>query len=56
VNVIYVDGHSARTLPSMLTWGQFYGIFSGTMNNGFQANVAICAPVFNGIQWSLKPE
>ena len=56
VNVIYVDGHSARALPSMLTWGQFYGIFSGTMNNGFQANVAICAPVFNGIQWSLKPE
>jgi prepilin-type processing-associated H-X9-DG protein len=27
VNVIYVDGHAARSLPSKLNWGQFYGIF-----------------------------
>jgi prepilin-type N-terminal cleavage/methylation domain-containing protein/prepilin-type processing-associated H-X9-DG protein len=56
VNVIYVDGHSARTLPSMLSWGQFYGKFSGTMDNGFQANMAICTPVFNSRQWSSAPE
>src|SRR5262249_30667949 len=29
VNVIYVDGHSAPTLPSKLTWGQFWGYFDG---------------------------
>jgi hypothetical protein len=27
--VIYVDGHAATSLPSKLTWGQFYGIFDG---------------------------
>jgi prepilin-type N-terminal cleavage/methylation domain-containing protein/prepilin-type processing-associated H-X9-DG protein len=27
VNVIYVDGHAAPSLPSALTWGQFYGVF-----------------------------
>jgi len=26
-NVIYVDGHSASSLPSRLTWGQFWGVF-----------------------------
>jgi prepilin-type N-terminal cleavage/methylation domain-containing protein/prepilin-type processing-associated H-X9-DG protein len=56
VNVIYVDGHSARTLPSMLTWGQFYGVFSGTMANGQQAGTAICAPALNNVQWSQTPE
>ena len=27
VNVVYVDGHAAPSLPSALTWGQFYGVF-----------------------------
>jgi prepilin-type N-terminal cleavage/methylation domain-containing protein/prepilin-type processing-associated H-X9-DG protein len=56
VNVIYVDGHSARTLPSLLVWGQFYGIFSGAMANGYQANQAICLPAFDSVQWSSTPE
>ena len=29
VNIVYVDGHSAGSKPSQLTWGQFYGVFSG---------------------------
>jgi prepilin-type N-terminal cleavage/methylation domain-containing protein/prepilin-type processing-associated H-X9-DG protein len=27
VNVSFVDGHSAASLPSKLTWGQFFGVF-----------------------------
>jgi prepilin-type processing-associated H-X9-DG protein len=56
VNVIYVDGHSARSLPSQLTWGQFFGKFSGTMDNGFQAGVAISIPSFDSQEWSQTPE
>src|SRR5262249_3483319 len=28
VNVLFVDGHAAATLPSALTWGQFYGVLT----------------------------
>jgi prepilin-type N-terminal cleavage/methylation domain-containing protein/prepilin-type processing-associated H-X9-DG protein len=56
VNVIYVDGHSARSRPSQLTWGQFYGKFSGIMDNGAQASAAICIPSFDGQEWSATPE
>jgi hypothetical protein len=31
VNIVYVDGHSAGSKPSQLIWGQFYGVFSGTI-------------------------
>lgn len=31
VNIVYVDGHSAGTKPSQLIWGQWYGVFSGTV-------------------------
>jgi prepilin-type processing-associated H-X9-DG protein len=34
VNIVYVDGHSAGTKPSQLIWGQFYGIFDGTVIPG----------------------
>jgi len=61
VNVIYVDGHSARSKPSQLTWGQFYGKFSGTMDNngngnGFQANSGICNATDDATEWSRTPE
>ncbi len=56
VNVIFVDGHSARSLPSQLTWGQLYGKFSGVMDNGYQAGTAICTPSFDSQEWSNKPE
>ena len=56
VNIIYVDGHSAPSLPSQLIWGQFYGKFSGIMDNGAQAGAAICTPVFDSKEWSTIPE
>jgi prepilin-type N-terminal cleavage/methylation domain-containing protein len=31
VAAVFVDGHSALTLPSRLTWGQFYAVFEGTI-------------------------
>ena len=30
MNIVYVDGHSARSKGSQLIWGQWYGVFSGT--------------------------
>jgi prepilin-type processing-associated H-X9-DG protein len=30
VNIVFVDGHSAGSKPSLLIWGQWYGVFSGT--------------------------
>src|SRR6266404_2962365 len=55
-NVIYVDGHSAPSLPSKLTWGQFYGKFSGTMDNGYQATATVSSPALDGREWSSQPE
>jgi len=56
VNIIYVDGHSSPSRPSRLTWGQFYGKFSGTMDNGAAATAAICSPADDGKEWSSNPE
>jgi prepilin-type processing-associated H-X9-DG protein len=56
VNIIYVDGHAAPSLPSMLAWGEFYGIFSGFMDNGYAATAPICTSQFDGQEWSTKPE
>ena len=52
VNVIYVDGHSGPSLASKLTWGQFYGIFSGFTPNGNPAASGICTPADDSIVWS----
>ena len=54
VNVIYVDGHSASSLPSKLTWGQFWG--DTVILNGFKASDPISRPAFDGIEWSSKRE
>jgi len=51
-----VDGHSARSHPSQLAWGQFYGKFSGIMDNGAQASAAICSPSNDAQEWSSTPE
>jgi prepilin-type N-terminal cleavage/methylation domain-containing protein/prepilin-type processing-associated H-X9-DG protein len=56
VNVIYVDGHSDRSRPSRLTWGQFYGKFSGVMDNGAPAGLAICTPADDSKEWNSTPE
>ena len=65
VNVIYVDGHAAPSLPSALTWGQFYGVFgpgvtlycspdSGT--SSVKSDAAICSPAFDSLEWNPTPE
>jgi prepilin-type N-terminal cleavage/methylation domain-containing protein/prepilin-type processing-associated H-X9-DG protein len=56
VNVIYVDGHAAPSLASKLTWGQFFGVFSGTMANGYQATAALCAPADDSMVWNSAQE
>jgi len=56
VNVIYVDGHSGPSLPSKLTWGQFYGKFTGAMDNGYQATATVSFPALDGVEWSRQPE
>ena len=58
VNVIYVDGHAARSLPSRLTWGQFYGIFDNMvmLPNNARPNNPISKPAYDAAEWSSKPE
>lgn len=61
VNVAYVDGHTTATLPSALTWGQFYGVFKpGTTLktspnspvSGVQSDAPISQPGYDNQQWS----
>jgi prepilin-type N-terminal cleavage/methylation domain-containing protein/prepilin-type processing-associated H-X9-DG protein len=58
VNVIYMDGHAAASLPSRLNWGQFYGIFDGNvlLPNGSKPNNPISKPAYDAVEWSNKPE
>jgi prepilin-type N-terminal cleavage/methylation domain-containing protein/prepilin-type processing-associated H-X9-DG protein len=62
INVIYVDGHSAPSLPSQLTWGQFWGVFTPgvTLNVQYgtakQSDAPISRPQYDGMQWSSAPE
>jgi prepilin-type N-terminal cleavage/methylation domain-containing protein/prepilin-type processing-associated H-X9-DG protein len=65
VNVVYVDGHAAASLPSALTWGQFFGVFSpnvsfktspSTPNPSVKSSDPISTPALDTIQWNLKPE
>jgi prepilin-type N-terminal cleavage/methylation domain-containing protein/prepilin-type processing-associated H-X9-DG protein len=58
VNVIYVDCHAAPSLPSKLTWGQFYGIFDNSvvLPNGARPNSPISKPAYDAVEWSSKRE
>jgi prepilin-type N-terminal cleavage/methylation domain-containing protein/prepilin-type processing-associated H-X9-DG protein len=62
INVIYADGHSAATYASLLTWGQFYGVFTpGVILKAYNgASVRSDKPISNATldyqQWSTKPE
>jgi prepilin-type N-terminal cleavage/methylation domain-containing protein/prepilin-type processing-associated H-X9-DG protein len=51
VNVIFADGHSAPSLVSRLTWGQFFGIFTGEAPNGFEESAPICTTADDSIVW-----
>lgn len=61
VNIVYVDGHAAPSLPSTLTWGQFYGVFTPgvtlpTSYGTIQSDAPISSPAYDSIQWSTAPE
>jgi len=57
VNVTYVDGHAANSQPSQLTWGQFYGVFTGPVgDNNVPAGQPICQLVDDAQQWSTAAE
>ena len=62
VNVVYVDTHAAPSLPSALTWGQFYGVFAtGTVlptsyNTKVLSDASISSPDRDSQEWSAAPE
>jgi prepilin-type N-terminal cleavage/methylation domain-containing protein/prepilin-type processing-associated H-X9-DG protein len=57
VNIIYVDGHSGPSLPSALIWGQFFGVWSGTISGtSVQATDSISSPALDMQQWSAAAE
>ncbi len=65
VNVVYVDGHTAPSLPSKLTWGQFYGEFTpgvtlktspSTPISSVQSDAFISSSAYDSQEWSSAPE
>jgi prepilin-type N-terminal cleavage/methylation domain-containing protein/prepilin-type processing-associated H-X9-DG protein len=61
VNIIYVDGHAAPSLPSALTWGQFYGVFGSkvtlpTSYGTVTSDDSISSPDRDSQEWSAAPE
>jgi prepilin-type processing-associated H-X9-DG protein len=65
VNVVYIDGHSAPSLPSRLTWGQFYGVFApgvtlrtspSTPVSSVMSDAFISSPALDHQVWSSDPE
>ena len=62
-NIVYVDGHASPSLPSNLTWGQFYGVFDGqlkaspsTANQTLNAGDPISSKALDGQVWASSPE
>ena len=62
VNVIYVDCHAAATVPSKLTWGQFYGVFTPGAplltyyGSTVMSDASISTPAYDSVEWSPVPE
>jgi prepilin-type processing-associated H-X9-DG protein len=62
VNVIYADTHAAPSLPSALTWGQFYGVFTPntpcptSYGTSVISDASISTPAYDSAQWSANPE
>ena len=64
-NIVYVDGHAAPSLPSQLTWGQFYGVFQPGVSlpcspnqpqSSVQSDAPISSPTYDATQWSTVQE
>ena len=61
VNVVYVDGHCATTLPSRLTWGAFWGVYGPppafpALPFGQTWNGSISQVAYDPQVWSVTPE
>jgi hypothetical protein len=65
VNVMYVDGHAEASLPSALTWGQFFGVFApgitiktspSTPVGSVQSDDHISTTAYDKLEWSSAPE
>ena len=62
VNIVYVDCHAASSLPSKLTWGQFYGVFTTpgvalkTYSGSVMSDASISTPAYDPLEWSPVPE
>jgi prepilin-type processing-associated H-X9-DG protein len=57
INFIYVDGHSAPSYPSQITWGQFWGVFQPGVTfptaNAFQKSDGFISKAeYDPLQWS----
>jgi prepilin-type N-terminal cleavage/methylation domain-containing protein/prepilin-type processing-associated H-X9-DG protein len=58
LNFVYVDGHSAASLPSKITWGQFWGVFEPnvtlpTSGAAVQSSGFISSPALDGVEIQL---
>ncbi len=61
VDIIYVDAHAAPSLPSAITWGQFYDIYTPnttclTSYGSVMSDAPISIPACDGMVWSQAPE
>ncbi|HWF18659.1 MAG TPA: hypothetical protein VG754_05300 [Verrucomicrobiae bacterium] len=61
INIIYVDGHSAPSLPSQIVWGQFWGVFQPgvtlkTSGTSQQSDAAISSTKLDPQEWSSLQE
>ncbi len=61
VNVLYTDGHSASSLASQLTWGEFWGVYGNApvwpeLPDGHMWNGSISKPAYDSQVWSSKQE
>ncbi|MDB6123881.1 MAG: hypothetical protein JWQ71_2874 [Pedosphaera sp.] len=61
VNIIYVDGHAAPSLPSKITWGQFWAVLTPNtplqdFGGGKISSDPISEPGYDALEWSSAPE
>jgi prepilin-type N-terminal cleavage/methylation domain-containing protein/prepilin-type processing-associated H-X9-DG protein len=63
VNIVYVDCHAASSLPSQLTWGQFYGVFTSPSvalpaygGSTVMSGAAISTSSYDSLEWTTDTE
>jgi prepilin-type N-terminal cleavage/methylation domain-containing protein/prepilin-type processing-associated H-X9-DG protein len=62
VNILFVDCHAAPSLPSALTWGQFYNTSGDCPTSpnqpisGQKSGDSISKQEWDGVQWNTTPE